>query len=187
MSENRDFYKELAVPRNATTKEIKAAYRRLARQTHPDVTGDDKVREERFKRINEAHRVLCDAKARKAYDQVLAAADAARARASQAPFSRQPITASRPVPQPPPAAARNPPPPPPVRPPVVQPQPAPQTPAKTWLDELFEIGVGVLKVGAVVGGAAVVGDAIFGDGATHDRRAKRRRGPDGRFRPSRRR
>ena len=169
-----------------TMMRFDAAYRRLARQTHPDVTGDDKVREERFKRINEAQRVLCDAKARKAYDQLLAAADAERARASQATFGRQPMAAPRPVPQPPPAAARESPPPPPVRPLVVQAQPAPQPPAKSWLDDLFEIGVGVLKVGAVVGGAVVVGDAMFGHGATYDRRARRRRGPDGRFRPPRR-
>lgn len=65
----QDYYKTLGVPRDATAKEIKAAYRKLARQLHPDVNPDDKGAAERFKRVNEAHDVLGDSKKRKDYDE----------------------------------------------------------------------------------------------------------------------
>jgi curved DNA-binding protein len=66
----KDYYKILGVDRNADEKEIKKAYRRLARQYHPDVNPGDKGAEERFKEINEAHEVLADSEKRRKYDQL---------------------------------------------------------------------------------------------------------------------
>ncbi len=69
MRDYKDYYAILGVPRNATEKEIKAAYRKLARQYHPDVNPGDKQAEERFKEINEAYQVLSDPEKRAAYDR----------------------------------------------------------------------------------------------------------------------
>jgi len=65
----QDYYIELGVPRNAADKEVKAAYRRLARRYHPDVNTSDPDAETRFKRVNEAYQVLSDPKTRRDYDQ----------------------------------------------------------------------------------------------------------------------
>ena len=64
-----DYYNILGVSRTASDKEIKQAYRKLARQHHPDVNRGDKDAEERFKRINEAHEVLSDSEDRRKYDE----------------------------------------------------------------------------------------------------------------------
>lgn len=64
-----DFYKVLGVPRGADEKEIKTAYRKLARKYHPDVNPNDKTAEARFKEISEAYDVLGDEEKRKLYDQ----------------------------------------------------------------------------------------------------------------------
>lgn len=64
----KDFYQVLGVPRNASADEIRKAYRRLAKQYHPDVNKGDTKAEERFKEISEAYNVLSDAKQRKQYD-----------------------------------------------------------------------------------------------------------------------
>ncbi|RLC65751.1 MAG: J domain-containing protein [Chloroflexi bacterium] len=68
--EYRDYYKILGVSRDASEKEIKRAYRKLARQFHPDVNPGDKRAEERFKEINEAYEVLSDPDKRHKYDQL---------------------------------------------------------------------------------------------------------------------
>lgn len=65
----KDYYAVLGVDRNASTEEIKKAYRRLARKYHPDVSKEPDA-EERFKDINEAQEVLTDPQKRAAYDQL---------------------------------------------------------------------------------------------------------------------
>ena len=65
----RDFYDVLGVSRSASDKEVKQAFRRLARKYHPDVNPGDAQAEERFKEINRAYEVLSDADKRKKYDR----------------------------------------------------------------------------------------------------------------------
>ena len=65
----RDYYDALGVPRTASADELQRAYRKLARQYHPDVNRDPGA-EERFKEINEAYSVLSDPDARGRYDQI---------------------------------------------------------------------------------------------------------------------
>lgn len=64
-----DYYTLLEVGRNATQQEIRQAYRRLARQYHPDVNSGEKASEEKFKEINEAYGVLSDEDKRRRYDK----------------------------------------------------------------------------------------------------------------------
>lgn len=65
----KDYYEILGVSRNASTDEIKKAYRKLAAKYHPDKNPGDKHAEEMFKQINEAHSVLTDPGKRKLYDR----------------------------------------------------------------------------------------------------------------------
>src|ERR1700690_3941370 len=69
MPDKPDYYKTLGVGKNASDAEIKKAYRKLARQYHPDTNQGDKKAEERFKEISQAHDVLSDPDKRKAYDR----------------------------------------------------------------------------------------------------------------------
>ena len=66
----KDYYATLGVPRTATEKEIRTAFRKLARKHHPDVNQGDKAAEDRFKEINEANEVLGDPEKRKKYDEL---------------------------------------------------------------------------------------------------------------------
>ena len=68
MSAKRDYYDVLGVNRQATQEEIKKAFRRLARQYHPDVNKNTDA-EAKFKEINEAYEVLSDREKRNSYDR----------------------------------------------------------------------------------------------------------------------
>ena len=67
--QKRDYYEVLGVSKTATEDELKKAYRRLAKQYHPDLHPDDKEAEARFKELNEAYAVLSDSNSRAKYDQ----------------------------------------------------------------------------------------------------------------------
>src|SRR2546430_14312168 len=65
----QDYYELLGVPRKAGAKDIRAAFRKLARKYHPDLNPGDKSAEEKFKQLQEAYDVLSDSKKRQMYDQ----------------------------------------------------------------------------------------------------------------------
>ncbi|MGK0413556.1 MAG: curved DNA-binding protein, partial [Polaribacter sp.] len=64
----KDYYKVLGISKNASAKDIKKSYRKLAAQYHPDKNPNNKAAEEKFKEINEANSVLSDVKKREKYD-----------------------------------------------------------------------------------------------------------------------
>src|SRR5438309_1655244 len=64
-----DYYKILGVDKNASEKDIKAAYRKLARKFHPDLNPNDTEANKKFQQINEANEVLSDPEKRKKYDK----------------------------------------------------------------------------------------------------------------------
>ena len=68
--EYQDYYQTLGVPRGASQADIKKAFRKLAREHHPDKKPGDKTAEQRFKQINEANAVLSDPNKRKKYDRL---------------------------------------------------------------------------------------------------------------------
>lgn len=69
MADKRDYYEVLGVAKTASDDEIKKAYRKLAKQYHPDLNPDDKAAEARFKEVNEAYEVLSDSDKKSRYDQ----------------------------------------------------------------------------------------------------------------------
>jgi len=69
LANKRDYYEVLGIDKNATEDDIKRAYRRKAKECHPDLHPDDKEAEARFKELNEANEVLSDANKRARYDQ----------------------------------------------------------------------------------------------------------------------
>jgi len=69
MADKRDYYEVLGVSKNATDAEIKSAYRKKAKELHPDLNKDDPHAEEKFKEAQEAYSVLSDESKRKMYDQ----------------------------------------------------------------------------------------------------------------------
>ena len=69
MAGNKDYYEVMGVPKNATDAEIKKAYRKLAKQYHPDLHPGDKEAEQKFKEVNEAYEVLSNKDKRARYDQ----------------------------------------------------------------------------------------------------------------------
>ncbi len=97
--EFKDYYAALGVAKTATDKEIKQAFRKLARKHHPDVNPGDKSAEAKFKTINEAHEVLSDPEKRKKYDELGANWRAYRAggrrRATRRPLERRTPAAHR--------------------------------------------------------------------------------------------
>src|SRR4026208_1354066 len=68
--EFKDYYSTLGVAKTASEKDIKQAFRKLARKYHPDVNPGDKAAEARFKEINEAYEVLGDPEKRRKYDEL---------------------------------------------------------------------------------------------------------------------
>ncbi len=69
MAEKRDYYEVIGVSKTASEDEIKKAYRKLAKQYHPDLNPNDKEAEAKFKEVNEAYEVLSDPEKKAKYDQ----------------------------------------------------------------------------------------------------------------------
>ena len=86
-----NYYQILGLKETADTEAIKKAYRRLAKECHPDAYPGDKKAEERFKQITEAYAVLSDAKKRKEYDQGRSGADRKQKAASGCRPGKQPL------------------------------------------------------------------------------------------------
>ena len=82
-----DYYKALGVESKANADEIKRAYRKLAKQFHPDTTGGDKTKESRFKDVQNAYDVLGDAQKKQLYDDIRAGGDLRGTYTRDSPFN----------------------------------------------------------------------------------------------------
>lgn len=71
MADKRDYYEVLGVSKDASSDDLKKAYRKLAKQYHPDMNPGDKTAETKFKEVNEAYEVLNDPAKRQRYEQLL--------------------------------------------------------------------------------------------------------------------
>ena len=69
MADKRDYYEVLGIDKSSSDADIKKAYRKMAKQYHPDVNPDDKAAEAKFKEVSEAYEVLSDPQKRARYDQ----------------------------------------------------------------------------------------------------------------------
>src|ERR1700678_1985332 len=88
MSNKRDYYEILGLPRGSSPEEMKKAYRKLAVQFHPDKNPGDKKAEDRFKELSEAYEVLSDPQKKQMYDQFGHAANAGGAGGGGFDFSQ---------------------------------------------------------------------------------------------------
>src|SRR5204862_378232 len=109
----KDYYAVLGVPSSATAKELSRAYKKLAKEHHPDINPGNKVAEERFKEVNAAYDVLGDAEKRTEYDEVRRMVGASRCGRAKSRCACRPASptgsasASRDAARPEPTAARR--------------------------------------------------------------------------------
>ncbi|MGO8741705.1 MAG: DnaJ domain-containing protein [Limisphaerales bacterium] len=166
MDDVQSYYEVLEVPEGATLEEVKAAFRRLSNEYHPDrvpshLTKLRKDAEERFKQINEANQVLRDPEKRRQYDELLKELREGASRTSAASYSHQPPPTPSAPPQPPPRPAAT-------APPSRTP-PKSATPPLVWK---LAVAIPLLSIAALI----ISFVALF---ATQDRSGKNNRGEVG--------
>lgn len=96
MQEIRNYYEILGVTRNASAEDVKKAFRRLARQYHPDLNPGDKVAEDKFKDISEAYEILSDTSRREQYDRFAKSWRPKKPKTESRPDNTPPTSADRP-------------------------------------------------------------------------------------------
>jgi hypothetical protein len=147
----KDYYAILDVPQNATTEEIRLAYRKKARLFHPDLSADPNA-EERFREINEAYEILADSEKRRAYDFFVA--EATTEEGTGVPGDDEHLAGDQPVAPPPTVTPPPATPPPPTHPP--EEQAPPKEPRRrvyppTWAILLIFLGACII-LGVIAGG-----------------------------------